>query len=81
MGSPLSRESVMYRVDGSLARKLEVGETATDVPAVRPGSLRRLALLRGPDKYKVLERRRRAAQIKARHLLDLIEMQEQSERN
>jgi hypothetical protein len=71
----------MFRIDGSLARKLEFGETTTEVRIARPGSLRRLALLRGPDKYKVLERRRRAAQIRARHLLDLIDMQEQSERN
>ncbi len=71
----------MYRVDGSLARKLEFGETTTAVRVSQHRSLRRLGLLRGPDKYKVLERRRRAAQIKARHLLDLIETQEQSERN
>jgi hypothetical protein len=30
-------------------------------------------VLRGPDKYKVLELRRRQAQIKARRLLDLME--------
>jgi hypothetical protein len=71
----------MYRVDGSLARKLEFADTMPEVRAVRPGYLRRLALLQGPDKYKVLERRRRAAQIRARRLLDLIDMQEQSERN
>ena len=29
--------------------------------------------LRGPDKYRVLEHRRRQAQMKARHLLDLME--------
>jgi hypothetical protein len=29
-------------------------------------------VLRGPDKYKVLEHRRRQAQIKARRLLDLM---------
>jgi hypothetical protein len=29
--------------------------------------------LRGPDKYRVLEHRRRQAQIKARRLLDLME--------
>lgn len=71
----------MYRVDGSVARKLEFGETtsAVRVPQHRP--LGRLGWLRGPDKYKVLARRRRAAQIKARHLLDQIDMQEQSERN
>jgi len=71
----------MYRVDGSLARKLEFGETTVEGRTARPGSLRRLALLRGPDKYKVLERRRRAAQIKARHVLDLIDITELSERN
>ena len=70
----------MFRVDGSLARTLEFGETEAEVRAPRPGSLRRLALLRGPDKYKVLERRRRAAQIKARHALDLIDTTESPER-
>jgi hypothetical protein len=69
----------MYRVDGSLARTLEFGEMATAAPVAQHRSLRRLGLLRGPDKYKVLERRRRAAQIKARHIVDLIEMQEQLE--
>jgi len=73
-------EHVMFRVDGSLARKLDFGETTTEVRAVRPGSMRRLALLRGPDKYKVLERRRRAAQIKARHVLDLFDLPEDSQR-
>jgi hypothetical protein len=71
----------MYRVDGSLARKLEFGETTTDVRVAQHRSLRRRGLLRGPDKYKVLERRRRAAQIKARHFLDQSDMQEQSERH
>ena len=71
----------MFRVDGSLARKLEFDETTSGVRVVRPGSLRRLAWLHGPDKYKLLERRRRRAQIKARHLLDLIETQDHSERN
>jgi hypothetical protein len=73
-------ERHMFRVNGSLARTLEFGETTAEVRVVRPGSLRRLALLRGPDKYRLLERRRRRAQIKARHLLDLIELQEQTER-
>ena len=68
----------MVPVDGSLARKLEFGETTCEI--VRPRSVRRLALLRGPDKYKVLDRRRRAAQIKARHLLDLIDAIDQRER-
>ena len=70
----------MYRVDGALARTLEFGDTTTEVRTARPGSLRRLALLRGPDKYKVLERRRRAAQIKARHVLELIDFIESPER-
>ena len=68
----------MVPVDGSLARKFEFGETTCEV--VRPRLVRRLALLRGPDKYKVLDRRRRAAQIKARHLLDLIDAIDQRER-
>ena len=71
----------MYRVDGSLAKPLEFGEMAAAAPVAQHRSLRRLGLLRRPDKYKVLERRRRAAQINARHILDLIEMQEQSERH
>ena len=69
-------------VDGSLARKLDFGEKGI---TVGPQSRLRLApasrALRGPDKYKVLERRRRAAQIKARHVLDLIDITELSERN
>ncbi len=42
---------------------------------VLPGSL---GLLRGTDKYKVLDRRRRAAQIQARHAMDLIEVMERA---
>jgi len=72
-------ESHMRPVDGSLARKLEFEQPNDDVRVVRFGSIRRLGLLRGPDKYKVLERRRRAAQIKARHALDLIDMMERAE--
>jgi hypothetical protein len=75
----------MERFDGSLARTLDFGETAgqqrivgrsgaAGTSSLRP--IRRLGLLRGPDKYKVLERRRRTAQIKARHALDLIELME-----
>ena len=41
-----------------------------------------LELLRGADKYKVLDRRRRAAQIQARHAMDLIDVMERAaERN
>ena len=66
----------MARFDGSVVRKLDFGETTTT--AVHPGRAGlRLALpsgvLRGPDKYKVLEHRRRQAQIRARRLLDLVE--------
>ena len=65
----------MPRVDGSLARTLDFGETTT---TAMPGrGVLRLAdpggILRGPGKYKVLERRRRQAQITARRVLDLIE--------
>jgi hypothetical protein len=64
----------MGPVDGSLARKLDFGEIA-----VGGSGLSRLRLapssgvLRGPDKYKVLEHRRHQAQIKARRLLELAE--------
>ena len=69
----------MPRFDGSLARKLDFGEfaitTSTASAAGRTGL--RLAparaVLRGPDKYKVLDHRRRQAQIKARRQLDLLD--------
>jgi len=69
----------MPRFDGSLALKLDFGGKAATTLPRDSGSPRglRLALpgdpLRGPDKYKVLEHRRRQAQIKARRLLDLME--------
>jgi len=73
----------MERFEGSLARKLDFGDTPIDGPieaGARAGL--RLAslggLLRGPDKYKLLEQRRRHAQIKARHALSLIEMMERT---
>ena len=66
----------MSRFDGSLARKLDFGEMTTTGGEPGRGGLR-LALpsgaLRGPDKYKVLEHRRRQAQIQARRLLDLLD--------
>lgn len=67
----------MPRNEGSLARQFDFG-AATSAPAVtgrRTGLRMALAsgVLRGPDKYKVLELRRRQAQIKARRLLDLME--------
>ena len=74
----------MSRFDSSLARTLDFGELTSQTPvrgltSLRAGhARRRLRLLRGPDKYKVLDQRRRAAQIKARHALDLIDVMERS---
>lgn len=64
--------------DGSLARQLDFGEMEQMAPAHGlPNRGLRLAVpsgvLRGPDKYQVLEHRRRQAQIRARRLLDLLE--------
>lgn len=65
----------MPRFDGSLALTLDFGAMTTTAPSGRErGRYRlRLAPAQGPDKYTVLEHRRRQAQIKARHLLDLME--------
>jgi hypothetical protein len=68
----------MSRFDGSLARTLDFGDTTmTAAPADGGRAGLRLTqsggLLRGQDKYKVLDRRRRRAQIRARHLLDLFD--------
>jgi hypothetical protein len=77
----------MTRLDGSLARKLDFAEnpsTGRPVAASAPRSRLRIApvgnrlRLSGPGKYRVLEVRRRRAQIAARHLLDLMEAQEAS---
>lgn len=59
----------MAQFDGTAALKLDFG----GVRAVRELRLSKPHRLHGPDKYKVLEHRRRQAQIKARRLLDLIE--------
>ncbi len=67
----------MPRFDGSLARQFDFGDVTTSTfPPARPlkASLKLAAQpegVRGPDKYKVLEHRRRQAQIKARRLLEL----------
>ncbi len=65
----------MRRSDSSLARQFEFVEIS--IPVVPHGRLWRSGtrprLLRGPDKYKVLEHRRHQAQIRARRLLDLID--------
>jgi hypothetical protein len=56
------------------------GRPIRGLASLRPGtdvrvlSSRRLGLLPGRDKYKVLDRRRRVAQIKARHAMDLIDV-------
>ena len=77
-GRRMTRPSAA-RFDGSLARQFDFGDLDSPLRSValaasgskplrlaaRPGGLR------GPDKYKVLEHRRRQAQIKARRLLDL----------
>ena len=71
----------MTRFDGSTALKLDFGGMTTTSAAGsgRRGGLRLAApggALRGPgkdDKYKVLEHRRRQAQMRARHLLELME--------
>jgi hypothetical protein len=52
--------------------------------SLRPGASvrvltpRRLGPASGPDKYTVLDRRRRAAQIKARRAMDLIDVMERA---
>lgn len=72
----------MARFDGALAPQLDFEDfTGTLYPDTRSGRLGpvrpelRLAdggrRLRGPDKYKVLEHRRRQAQIAARRALGL----------
>ncbi len=68
----------MPRSDGSLARQFDFGDLTTcTFPLPRPIKARwkvadRPEAVRGPNKYKVLEHRRRQAQIKARRLLDLL---------
>ena len=66
----------MAQFDGSAALKLDFGAMTTTTPRAGRAGLRlatQPAALAGPDKYKVLEHRRRQAQIRARHLLELME--------
>ena len=67
----------MSGFEGSLALKLDFGELPTRVTRTRGRAGLRLAAgtdqLAGPEKYRVLELRRRRAQIRARHLLDLMD--------
>ena len=62
---------------GHGSTRFNTASTVTTTGAVAGRRGLRLAapggILRGPDKYKVLEHRRRQAQIKARHLLELME--------
>ena len=65
----------MAAFDGTLARQLDFGEMDRVTPpkGQRNGGLRLAvpsAVLRGPDKYRILEHRRRQAQIRARRLLE-----------
>jgi hypothetical protein len=71
----------MAQFEGTLARKFDFGvvttTTATTGAPNRRGALRlapRGHGLTGPDKYHVLAHRRRQAQIAARRLLDLFEV-------
>jgi hypothetical protein len=69
----------MSGFEGSLALKLDFGELPARVTST--GSRGRAGLrlasgpaqLNGPDKYRVLDIRRRRAQIRARRLLDLMD--------
>jgi hypothetical protein len=74
-GIPLRTAS---RSSGPVARQLRFGDLAVPAPPrLRGRPALRLALargtLRGPEKYKLLEHRRRQAQIKARRLLAMAE--------
>ena len=67
----------MARMSGSSALKLDFGGVTTTEPGFRRGQVSlRLAVSgrsQGPEKYQELDQRRRRAQIKARHLLKLME--------
>jgi hypothetical protein len=67
-------------VPARYARRRTGGLSSLDprVAALRVRPSRLLGLLRGPDKYTVFDRRRRAAQIKARHAMDLIDVIERA---
>jgi hypothetical protein len=65
----------MNHTDGSLARRLDFGDVRPD-PTRATLRLARRSRLAGPGKYRVLDARRRHAQIRARRLLDLLDAQE-----
>lgn len=66
----------MVQLDGALARKLDFGDMPTNTTSTvgRGRAGLRLAprppRAAGPDKYRLLEVRRRQAQMRARRLLD-----------
>jgi hypothetical protein len=72
---------MMSGFEGSLARKLDFGELPAAVTSTGGrgrGGLRLAPApgkLTGPDKYRVLDERRRRAQITARRLMDLFDAQ------
>lgn len=67
----------MTGFEGSLALKLDFGDAPGKVTSTGARAGLRLApgqrALSGPDKYRVLDLRRRRAQIRARHLLDMMD--------
>ena len=69
----------MSGFEGSLALKLDFGDSPARVTSTGGRGRAGLRLaggadrLTGPDKYRVLDARRRRAQIRARHLLDLMD--------
>jgi hypothetical protein len=66
----------MRATDGALALDLRFepdGETVEVRKPLKLAVASAPARLQGPDKYRVLEHRRRQAQIKARRLLELAE--------
>ena len=65
----------MSGFEGTLARKLDFGNVPPTVTSTVGRGRAELRLTRfmppsPPDKYRVLEQRRRAAQMRARHLLE-----------
>jgi hypothetical protein len=65
----------MQRPTGALAFEFGDGDRSGEV-RLQPALGTRARLLRGPAKYRILEHRRRQAQIRARRLLDLLDAAE-----
>jgi hypothetical protein len=59
----------MVRTRGTLALRLDFGEAGRQV---RPGLRLAAGNLTGPEKYRLLDLKRRRAQIRARRLLGLV---------